>query len=233
MILSRSLSHVYKSHKDELIKLLLAEKLKPVTHKDMELVTLDGEIPFFDSQNKTYYRFGKKMSMSVDRLGNMLHYTQYLAKGLSPEEDDKIDDIITRSLDEGIRNPQKSASAKIGQAVMERKERKKKCFHAELLYNMLAIQFVREDESPTSFDNEIQMQKVVEFQKDVTKERAHFFFQQPELKRLIDLSTSSPEDVLRLLEESKEEMIMLSKRLSLINDFQTTSKHGVENGRSL
>lgn len=233
IILSRSIKHVYLSHKDELIKLLLSEKLKPFTHKDLELVTINGEIPFFDSENKTYYRFGKKASMSVDRFGEMMHYTQYLAKGLSPEEDQKIDDTITRALDDGIRNPQKSAAAKIGAAVQERQERKKKCFHSELLYNILAVQFIREDENPATFDNEMQMKKVAEFKKDITKERAYFFFQQPELKRLIDLSTSSPEDVMTLLEESKEEAIMLSKRLSLIREFQTTSKPGDENGRNL
>lgn len=230
MIIAKNLKSLYASHKDELIKLLLSDQVKPSTHTHLELITHNG-VPFYDSNNKRYYRFGKRLNMSVDRLGEMMHFTQCLAKGLSPAEDDKIDEMIGRALDDGIRNPQKSAAAKIGAALEERKKRKTLTFHSELYFNLLAIQFIREDENPLTYDNEIQMQKVMAFKDGLTAERAHFFFQQPELKRLIDLSMMSPQDVLKSLEESQAERELLSKKLSLIKEYQNTSAPGEKNGK--
>ena len=61
----------------------------------------------------------------------------------------------------------------------------------ELIYNILAVQLVREDETIEAFDNDMQMRKVEQLKKEVAKYGCGFFLQFKELKKLYDFSTMS------------------------------------------
>lgn len=215
----------YIKHKDELEQIRLKHIIKPITHSNLEL------IDYIDKEGRKYYRFPKSMSLPIDRLGQLKMYGQYLSKGLSAEEDDMIDDAIERALNDGIQNPKSGAAARIGALIMERKKRKQFTFHTELFYNILAVQWVREDESPVNFDAEIQQQKVKTFSDDNGhKDGLCFFFQQPELSGLTDLLKITAKDVPTYLAESKTRVKELFEKISLINSFQSTSKAVKGNG---
>ena len=80
-----------------------------------------------------------------------------------------------------MKNAEAKGVVRISVLLDERKRRKKLCFHTLVFYNILAVQWVREDESVYEFDETIQFEKVQSFiQAD--KEHTGFFFHQPELK---------------------------------------------------
>jgi len=170
MIFAKSIESFYQKYKEQIERIRLKSITKPITHANLELVN------FIDKAGHKYYRFPKAMSLPIDRLGMLKMYNQYLAKGLTPEEDDAIDSAIEAALADGITNPKSGSAARIGALIMERKKRKEFSFHTELFYNILAVQWVRDDESPTVFDSAIQLEKVKTFIAEENKDGICFFF---------------------------------------------------------
>lgn len=224
MILSPSVKSFYLKHKDEIEQLRFKEHQKPV------LVSALEETNFLDSNGKRHYRFPKLMAMPIDRLGQLKMFSQYLSKGLSAEEDDAIDSAIEKCLQDGLSNPKSGAAARIGALLMERKKRKQFTFHTQLFYNILAVQWVREDEKPLEFDQAIHFEKVNEFMKAEKDESILFFFQQPELSGLTSLLKILEKDVPTYFHESKEQIKELADKLSLINSFTPTLKSAEKSG---
>lgn len=224
MILSPSVKSFYLKHKDEIEQLRFKEHQKPV------LVSALEETNFLDSNGKRHYRFPKLMAMPIDRLGQLKMFSQYLSKGLSAEEDDAIDSAIEKCLQDGLSNPKSGAAARIGALIMERKKRKQFTFHTQLFYNILAVQWVREDEKPLEFDQAIHFEKVQEFMKAEKDESILFFFQQPELSGLTSLLKILEKDVPTYFHESKEQIKELADKLSLINSFTPTLKSAEKSG---
>lgn len=227
MIIAQSLESLFKKHKDELTRLYLKDSYKPVTHANLEYF-------FTDSSDKLlkWYRYPKNMAMPVDRLGMLLKFTQYLAKGLSPEEDESLDQIIEDAIENGLKNPKAKSAAIISTVLTEKKKRRKLCFHTELFYNYLAVQLVREDENPLEYDNEIQMQKVEQLKKEKPDEGMMFFFRQPELEKLKSLLQITQEELEKLLEESKQEIQLLREKVDYLRSLNHISSSGNETGKS-
>lgn len=224
MILSKSVKDFYLKHKDEIEQLRFKEHQKPVLCSSLE------ETNFLDSNGKRHYRFPKSMAMPIDRLGQLKMFSQYLSKGLSAEEDDAIDSAMEKCLQDGLGNPKSGAAARIGALIMERKKRKQFTFHTQLFYNILAVQWVREDEKPLEFDQAIHFEKVNEFMKAEKDESILFFFQQPELSGLISLLKILEKDVPTYFHESKAQIKELADKLSLINSFTPTLKNAEKSG---
>ena len=174
MIIARNIEDVYKKHKADLMK-LIGQESKPITHA--ELVKR-----FIGEDGKQYYGFNPDMALPLERIGQLRFYMQLLAKGLTAEEDEAIDNEIERVLTDGLKN--NKGAAQIGALIMERKKRRSMIIHTELFYNYLACQLIREDESPEYFDKDIQLQKVAQFKEEVKKKGSYNFFQVPEFTKL-------------------------------------------------
>jgi len=218
MIHIGTIKQFYDNHKDELLRLYLKDQNKPITHTNLEFF-------FTDSSDKHYkwYRFPKNMAMPVDRLGMLLKFTQYLAKGLSPEEDEALDQIIEDAIENGLKNPKAKSAAVISTVLTEKKKRRKLCFHTELFYNYLAVQLIREDELPMIYDNTIQLEKVEQLKREQPDEGVMFFFRQPELKKLKDLLMITPEELERLMSESKQEIQLLKEKVDYLRSLNHIS----------
>ena len=212
----QSLESIYLKYQDKIEKLRLKHVIKPVTHKNLSLVD------FVDENGKHFYAHPKDGNMSIDRMGALRNFTQYLSKGLTSEEDDAIDDAIADTLPT-MKNAEAKGVVRISVLLDERKRRKKLCFHTLVFYNILAVQWVREDESVYEFDETIQFEKVQSFiQAD--KEHTGFFFHQPELKGLLSLLRITHEDVPSYLKESVSQAKVLAEKLAVINSYGTKSK---------
>lgn len=74
--------------------------------------------------------------------------------------------------------------------------------HDELFYNIIAIQIVRHDESPSEFNNEIHLQKVEVFKK-LDKQDDGFFLNIQELLNQLGLTNITRESLQDLLKESR------------------------------
>ena len=218
MIIAKNTTDFYLKHKDEIEQIRFKHNRKPITLTNLE------DTGFIDELSRKYYRFPKAMALPIDRLGQLKMFTQYLSKGLSAEEDDQIDNAIEKALQDGLQSPKSGAAARIGALLMERKKRKQFTFHTNLFYNILAVQWVREDELPYQFDQAIHYEKVQTFMAMEKDESILFFFQQPELKGLTSLLKILEKDVPTYFQESKQMAQELSEKLSLINSFSSTSK---------
>jgi hypothetical protein len=212
MILAPSLKHVWDKHKDELLALHRAESRKPITHAMLEEC-------YTDLNGKRYYRYTKAMGLSVDRLGQLSLFYQYLGKGLSPDEDSAIDEGISNAIEDGVRDPKKKVMVRIAALIEERNRRKQMCFHTELFYNILCVQWIREDENPLTFDETIHREKVDQMMKEQDN---YFFFRQPELIELANSLKITEQNVKALLAESNRQKEILIKKLSLIRSYRST-----------
>lgn len=197
---------LWKLHREDFLKILSAER------KPLHLTSLS--YAFVDSNGKKYFRFPKDVTLPGERFGKLNEYVTFISKGLTAEEDILLDESIERLLEAGIGKSQKNVSA-IGAILQERKKRRSLVIHTELLYNLMAVQLIREDESTESFDNDIQMQKVMMF-KQMTKEGStYFFFQKQELNRLSNLSGMSQSEWDQYWEESLIQQKALPQALKL------------------
>ena len=177
MIIAKDIQSVWKKHRLELLAIHQSETVRKIGARDLEH-------RYTDLNGVNYSGFTSDMSLPVDRLGRLYGYMEILMKGMTVQEDEAIDKAIIDALESGLKNPKEKAAAKIGALIMEREKRRKMVIHTEILYNLLAVQWVREDEDPATFNNEIHMAKVIQFQKEVDHYGSYPFFQVPELVQL-------------------------------------------------
>ncbi len=140
-------------HKD-LIKHYIKDASKPVGFSDLKLA-------FTDLNGKKYYQPQQGWNIPIERLGKLQEFTMWMSAAISPEELDKLIDAADRLLTDGLKTGKNAA--KIGAILSQIKERRKMCIHTELLYNYAACSLIREDEVVDKYDNDIQMQKVIQF----------------------------------------------------------------------
>jgi hypothetical protein len=161
-------------------KWMLSQHLKS---SKKSIALSDLEFAFIAPDGMKYYRFPANVQMPFVRLSKQQEYLIYLSSALSSNELEMICEHMDKALTDGLTNGKNAA--KIGSLVSQIRERKTKCVHTELMINMLALTFIREDEQPAIFDNEIQMQKVEMFLNEADKIDS-FFFHLPELTILLD-----------------------------------------------
>lgn len=220
MIIAKDLKSIWVKHRKEFLMMHEAENTKKIGARDLEP-------RYTDLNGVSYFGFGKDMSLPVDRLGKLYSYMELLMKGLTIAEDKAIDEAISQALETGLTNPKEKAAAKIGSLLIEREKRRKLVLHTELLYNILAVQWIREDEDPSIFSNEIQMQKVEQFMKEVESRGAYPFFQVPELKQLNSFLKMSKEEWEQYWSESIVQQKVLTEALKTIYTSVPDSKEYV------
>ena len=154
---------------------------------------------FTDLDGKQYYSFNKEVMLPIARLAKLQEYITWLQKGVDVAEYDALIDAADEALTNGLTN--KKGGSKIGFILSELKDRKNMVVHEELFYNFIAVQLIRSDESITEFNNEIQMQKVDAIRKINQKDDGFFLIIQKFL-RVLNLSDTTKEELMQLLEES-------------------------------
>lgn len=180
------------------------ESRKPVQVKSLELV-------FTDMNGKNYYRFPEGMLIPIERWGKAKDYMQWMAAGISPVELDKLLDFAERSLDEGIKKGK--GMARVGFALQELRDRRNMIIHTELIYNFLAVHWVREDEQPEVIDEQIHREKVEQFKREVIEGDTYFFFHQAELKKIYEPFNLSQSELTAYLQDSIVKQEALKKML--------------------
>ena len=151
---------------------------------------------FNDLDGNGYYKFGKELSLPMARLGKLHEYLKWLSAGITGDELDVLLDLADKALTDGLKTGKNAA--KIGFVLSEIKDRKNMVVHDELFYNIIAVQFVRHDESVTEFNNDIQMQKVAAFRR-LNVENDTFFLNIHEYLKALNWSTITIEELKTLL----------------------------------
>lgn len=164
-----------------------------------KLVALDQNVAFdigsmeyslVDLSGKKYYSFPESLALPLERLGKVEEYLQWITSGLTGDTVEMFCDEMDKLLSDGLKTGKNAA--KIGLLLSEIRERKNMAIPVELMYNLLAVQIIREDENPEVFNNQIHLEKIIAL-KELNDQTGGFFFGLKELKKLQDLFNMSPE----------------------------------------
>lgn len=180
---------IIKDHKEDLIKAYI-DSIQP----SFDLSQLDFR--FLDSKGRKYYGYNDQLQMSVDRYGKLNEFWIWYSNGLDAKSLDKLLDIANAALEDGVSNmhDKKPVNAiKIGAILNEIRNRKDMIRPLELLFNMLALYIVREDEDPRLFNEKIHLEKVSQFLWEENKGN-FFFLNLNEWKTLYSFLTMSEEE---------------------------------------
>lgn len=174
--------------------------LKYLHKKNGTKLTKDNlSFSFFDLEGNGYYKFPKDLSLPMGRLGKLHGYTKWLSAGVDGRELDIMLDNIDKALTDGIKTGKNAA--KIGFVVSQLKERKQMIVHDELFYNIIAIQIIRHDESPTEYNQEIHQTKVEAFRK-LNETNDTFFLNISEYLKAFNWSNITKDELLLILQDS-------------------------------
>lgn len=166
----------------------------------IKLTTNNLTHQFTDDDGNAYYSFPKEVELPISRMGKLQEYLMWMAKGVSKEEYIKAIDYAETALINGLSD--KKGVAKIGFVLHELKDRCNMVIHDELFYNIIAVQLIRDDESPSEFNNEIHIQKVEAFKK-MDKKDDCFFLHIQELLGQLGLTNITKKNLDELLRESQ------------------------------
>lgn len=173
-------------------------------------------LAFHDLDGNAYYKFPKEMELPLSRAAKIQEFIMWIFKGVSKEEYLKVLDMAEAAITEGIKNPKHGG--KVGWAMHELRKRCNMVIHSELFYNIIAAQVIRADESPTEFNNDIQMQKVEAF-KAMDQNSDAFFLAIHEFRGQLGLSNITKAQYDLLLSESVLDQAALAK---MVQKLQTS-----------
>lgn len=203
---------LYKTFKRRFLREYAKESNKPIELKDLEKT-------FVTAKGTQYYGFPDKVSLPIPREGQLQEFFMHIASGMNPETITEVLDNIDEALTEGLTTGKNAA--KIGALVQYMKDRVGKVLPSELFYHILAVQYVREDESPQAYNEQIQLEKVAEFKKEM-QTNSSFFLHTNELKRLRNLLQISDEQLQTYLRLSEAIDLTVTKDLKKVLSSSTT-----------
>lgn len=151
-----------------------------------------------DSNNKSYYAFASDMELPLVRLQALLPKLKSLKYGFDEEQEDRIWEAIEAA----INNGKKPDIAQIGFIAKERGKRKDMVINKDLLFDIVALRYIREDENPGLLDIEIHKEKIVQFKKDSVDGLYNFFYLAG-LAELVPLLKTTEKDFLEFLMDSE------------------------------
>lgn len=135
---------------------------------------------FIDSNGKQYYSVVNDFDMPNERTKAIEKGVMRLKAGLSGEEDKKIKEAMRTALNNG----KKPDIAMIGFCLTEMDKREELLLHPDVMMDIIANRYIREDEDPFIIDLEIHKEKVKQFWLD-GKGGLYDFFYKAGLSRYI------------------------------------------------
>lgn len=178
----------------------------------------DLEYRFTDSNGKRYYGMPEKMSISEDRWAKLQEFLIWLSNGLTAESLNMLLDKADKHLEDGVvkmAENKRPNAIKLAAIMNEIRTRQDMIRPNELLYNILAVQLIREDEDPMLFNNKIHMEKVIQFE-DERELGNNFFFALPEFKILWRFQNFTEEQWTEYFKASKEIYQKYEKQLQYL-----------------
>ena len=167
-------SYIDAAIKDEkvyqaFVKRWVSEENKPIGFEDLEYA-------FTDYDGKKYYSF-QSLTIPPTREGKKNEYIMWLSAGVTSKQMDELLDLASNAIEDGILKIKEKKRFNVIRlaAIIEELKQRKNMNNAEVIYNILAVTLVREDENPSKFDESIQEQKVLQFMKDAEGENRFFF----------------------------------------------------------
>lgn len=204
---SKDIQLIWENNKDELIKYYVSSQNKPANFENLEY-------RYTDSKGLKWYGYKDETDTPLDRVRHQQKFYLWFVSGLTDNTLNRLLDYADTILEEGIKN-NKQRITLIASIFHDIRIRHEMVRPHSLIFEMLASQYVREDENPGVYDQEIQDEKVKEL--DFQHEIGNFFFlKTEEYKRLRHLSTMSEEEWKEYTESSKALLEEYERRLKHI-----------------
>lgn len=178
---------LYSEFKEKFRAELLKEidDRKPLSIKDLDFA-------FIGIDGKKYYHFNNHNLLPLERFAVKKTLLAWMALSLDVIEFDQLIEAGKLSLNEGLKTGK--SAARIGFILTQLEERRKMVVHTDLIYQFMAVHYVREDEQAESYSDLIQMEKVEQFKKEVEVKGSGFFLDKKELRNLYDMTDWSPSE---------------------------------------
>lgn len=155
----------YKTFKPIFLKHYFNEQSKRSGFENMQK-------SFIDSNNKQYYTPLNHFDFPSERVKAIEKGIMRLKAGLSEEDEDLILDTMEKALNSG----KKSELSMIGHCIIEMRKRKDLVLHPDVLFDIVALKHIREDEKPHLVDPVIHREKVEQLKRDSNGGLYDFFY---------------------------------------------------------
>lgn len=153
----------------------------------------------FEYEGKKYYQWPDPLNMPIQRVTQNLFFSLELSLGMSTEHLNKLINMAEVNILSG----KKEGYIKAVGCLHEMKVRQNQIAPISIYYNQFAVSYIREDEDPLIYNEQVQKEKVEVFAK-ASQEQGSFFFQLPEFKQLCELSNIFSENWQSLINLSQQ-----------------------------
>lgn len=211
---------IYNANREALLDIAQRERTLKLTIKDLQFA--------FRCLGRDYFVSPPNMNLSLERTGMLQDYFMYINTGMSGGE--WTDSLNTWATLLNSNNDKKTAL--MGALNVKMVEMNEKVFHTELLYNIMALLHIREDENPLEFNQKIHEEKIADFKRDVANVGSYFFFHQTELKQLNAYLKLSEAEWTTLWHDSERQQMTLRVTLDYINELAQKTLKDVKTSKT-
>jgi hypothetical protein len=164
---------------------------------------------FVDSNGKIYYTTENDFDTPLQRIRGIERCVRQIMAGLSEDENKKLVQAMKKALNEG----RKPDLARIGFIITEIERREEMVLHPDVMYDLLAYKYVREDEDPAIINSSIHQAKIDQFKID-SMDGLYDFFCGMGLTAYMPYLTKLEKDWEDYWRESKAKVRALEKQTS-------------------
>jgi hypothetical protein len=164
---------------------------------------------FVDSEGRIYYSPENDFDTPLERIKAIEICVRQLSAGLSDSEMKKIREAMKKALNEG----RKPDLARIGHLVIEMEKREEMVLHPEVMFDLVANKYIREDEDPFIIDKKIHQEKIEQFKKD-SVDGLYDFFYRASLAQYIPYLTKLESEWSEYWKESEVKVKALNKQMN-------------------
>lgn len=156
---------IYKLFKPIFLKHYFGEQSKRTGFENLHKA-------FIDSNGKTYYACENDLLLPIQRSKEIQRKVQLIRAGLTEDNLSLMLDAMEKALNSG----KKADQAQIGFLIIETRRRMGVWIDPDLLFDTVALMYIREDEQPESIDLSIHKEKIAQFKKDSLGGLRDFFY---------------------------------------------------------
>lgn len=191
-----------------LTKLIGAQRLSDLHRLNASKVAKGQMVAEFkDDKGRWYFSFRDEADVPITRLSEAHTHMQYMAVGLSSETFKEAVETMTDLF-------AKSQFIQAGVVLNDLTDLNKKILNLDAMINIIAVNYVREDEDTVTVNASIHAEKC-DFLKSET-EHGRFFFRLPMFIRLLGGQTLSNNDAMSLYRAFQAQKENLRRRWSIL-----------------
>jgi len=193
--------------KNQVNKIRFENQSKPINFENLEE-------KFTDSNGMRYYIWSKDemFNMPLIRFQKLQVYIQELQSSFQGQELNEFVKVLEEQVDACVNNAGKGLAA-IGHLIKEVEWRQQALFREDILFKMVGCQYIREDQDPKIWDQELEDKKIAQLMED-SKTGLSDFFLRAGMSDYYNFLKLTDEDLKGLSVKSKEALRVWNENLT-------------------